>query len=180
MAGMTVVVSGGGETLCTLGKKPGIFGTGSVASSGLFLNTQAPAECSGTVTSWSFCYYVLQDGEKKLEFGVWRHIGSGTYNYIGGSTWEPLESVLIPSFEFICKVLYLHDEQQFPVQQNDVIGVYVPTQTHIHVVGMVTDSSLYHQGSTLNGSNPQFYQQVNVSNAAEKEGYGLFLEATVG
>ncbi len=88
---------------------------------GLFLNLENRAQCSGTVTAYHYCYYD-NTGENVMVvfFMVFRESG-GDYTLIEGSR-RIVTRTDAEVNGFGCDVLQLDEAQQFQVQENDIIA----------------------------------------------------------
>ena len=109
-----------------------ITGPPMLASSHIYVNGRqyfsdaVEVECNGTVTSWSFCHYVI--GYRLLEMelwaGVWRKDGD-EFNLVG------LNVIVVepPGFggeQFRCRDYQVPAADWFQAQEGDYVGFYVP------------------------------------------------------
>lgn len=179
--------------MCTVGNKPDNLGNNNRSeSTGVFLSTESPVTCNGTLVSWSFCYFLdreVKAADKpkiKVFFGLWRverqnsTNGSAVYySLVSESQWSPLSSVLGSPFEFICQIWTLPEEMQFDVSTDDelVVGVHVPSDAPmntLHLVGESGGNTVYHCD---NWTQPD--QAINAT-SLRTINYGLYLEAGIG
>lgn len=98
-----------------------------------YLNTAHPALCSGTVTSWRYCYYVPSVINETIDvyrtsFAVYRRMldsGSGSYTYERISTVFSIivrEESLSHNSSFMCDIL---DVKDFTIEAGDIVGACV-------------------------------------------------------
>ena len=98
----------------------------------LFMNFGAPAQCNGTVTSWTYCSYnrYLQDDECEgtesysSVFLVYRQTGASTYEPVPGSSKSVTLSLRCPrDGGFQCaRLVTLSQSEQFTIQENDIVA----------------------------------------------------------
>lgn len=96
-----------------------------------YLNTAHPAVCSGTVSSWRYCYYVpsiisvTEDVRYRTSFAVYRRMtdsGNGSYTYDRVSEVYSIiirEEDLSYNSSYVCGTL---DDDSFTVEAGDIIG----------------------------------------------------------
>ena len=91
-----------------------------------YVSDEGEVECNGTVTSWTFCHYVI--GYRLLEMeiwaGVWRRIGA-EFNLVG------LNVIVLdpPGFggdQFRCVERQVEAADWFEAQEGDYVGFYLP------------------------------------------------------
>ena len=115
----------------------------------LFMNFGAPAQCNGTVTSWTYCYYNVNSDDDCDEgsddsvsyrsvFLVYRK--TGTSNQYAPVLETTKLVTLSPSCsigrrQLPCQEVVLSPSEQFSVQQNDVIAACLPSTGSVRVVG---------------------------------------------
>ena len=130
----------------------------------MFLNFGAPAQCSGTVTSWRYCSYnrYLQDDECEdaesytSKFLVYRQTGNSTYEPVPGSTRSVTISLRCPrDGGFRCREETLDLNDQFNIQENDIIAACLIDYSSTDPLRIVGEES--------SGSSRQVYQ-YNVNN----------------
>ena len=100
-----------------------------------YLNTAHPAACSGTITSWRYCYYVpsivsvTEDVRYRTSFAVYRRMtdsdnGSYIYDRVSG-----VYSIIIKEEDlsynssYVCGIL--DDDGSFTVEAGDIIGACI-------------------------------------------------------
>ena len=124
-----------------------------------YLNTAYPALCSGTVTSWRYCYYVPSVVNETIDvyrtsFAVYRRMldpGSGSYTYERVSNVFSIriirEEGLSHNSSFVCDSL---DEKEFTIEAGDIVGacIFDPNDSEtrfrkqLDIVGEVSGYSL--------------------------------------
>lgn len=125
---------------CTVGSVITAVGAPSPFYSGQqYVNLDNPSPCGGNITAWHFCYFLNEDDSFNIEFRVWRASGQGRNSFeeihndqrtivLNGST--------INSTQLHCVDILLTREEYLRVEQDDVIGVYVPLTASISPVGV--------------------------------------------
>ena len=123
-----------------------------------YLNTAHPALCSGTVTSWRYCYYVPSVVNETIDiyrtsFAVYRRMldpGSGSYTYERVSDVFSIiirEEGLSHNSGFVCDILDVND---FTIEAGDIVGacVFDPIDSEtrfrkqLDIIGEASDYSL--------------------------------------
>ena len=99
-----------------------------------YLNTVHPALCSGTVTSWRYCYYVPSvvnvniDVRYRTSFAVYRRIldpgnSSDTYERVSDVfSITVREEDLSHDSSLVCNI---HDVNDFTVEAGDIVGACI-------------------------------------------------------
>ena len=91
-----------------------------------YFSDDVEVQCSGTVTSWFFCHFVI--GYRLLEMelwaGVWRRDGD-EYNLVGLNV-IVLEPPGFGGEQFRCREYQVPAADWFEVQEGDYVGFYVP------------------------------------------------------
>ena len=85
----------------------------------VYLNLEEEAMCNGTVRRWRYCFDPDDDDNNQLVLAMYRPQQNGTYQLVPGSYYE-LE--LGHRNSFACKNINLKHNEQFTVQQNDVVA----------------------------------------------------------
>ncbi len=119
----------------------------SITTSGIFINAAFPAQCTGLVTSWNYCYYTHQQTTSSFTavFGVWRNTSlSATLVMVMNSS---INVVLQPPHtlaSIFCKEVPLMPNSAFTVQKGDYVGVIFPLNNPILMLGLgrVSEESL--------------------------------------
>lgn len=106
----------------------------------IFLNRQYPAQCDGWITAWTYCYYrsgVSQGNTYTATVAVWRfNDTTSEYNVVEGSITELMLQVDEPPLVNIyCKPKMLAPEF-IAIRQGDIIGVLLPSNNAIPMVGI--------------------------------------------
>ena len=127
----------------------------------LYLNTQYPAPCGGTIEIMNHCYYrpgsVRSNERYRVTWAVYRKIGSGddiSYVMVNSSLRRvgrrgdrsPLDS---NDGDFWCRAI---DVTDFRIEAGDIVGacIYVPSQNNreqLDIVGQANGYSLMQMSS---------------------------------
>ena len=137
----------------------------------LFLNFGAPAQCNGTVTSWRYCYYntYTQSGGDDdddddddddsnsnsngngcgstqtytSKFLVYRQTSATTYEPVPGSTRTVTLSLRCPrDGGFRCREETLTQNEQFSIQENDIIAACLMDDSSTNPIRIVGEGSV--------------------------------------
>jgi hypothetical protein len=132
---------------CTLGRT-NLTVISANPSPGLFIDMQTPASCSGEVMEWNVCYFnprdfntdeTLRDG---LEIGlqVWRFSSPENGVMVG----EYVVRIDIPQVteSFQCIRIPVPSTNYISVEEGDVMGVVVPFNAVLPVVGNFLSASV--------------------------------------
>ena len=93
----------------------------------LFMNFDAPSQCSGTVTQWNYCYLLSGDRDKTfgVKFMVYRERDvAEVYNVVPGSNYTLLRSYSQLEGQE-CGTVELSLSQQFQIRPNDIISACI-------------------------------------------------------
>ena len=153
----------------------------------MFLNFGAPAQCSGTVTSWRYCSYNRYSEDDECDdreyytskFLVYRQTGSSTYQPVPGSTRSVTISLRCPrDGGFRCREETLNQNDQFSIQENDIVATCLTSTNPIRIVGEESSGSSRHvyQYNVNNYQRCQTSQldTVDIQNSAFTEYGGIF------
>lgn len=114
----------------------------------LFFNFEAPSQCRGNVTSWSFCYYRSASGDDDdddeqfgAKFMVYRRATptSDTYQPVAGSNMSQLLSYNDARAIFRCMTVVV--PQRFEIQENDVVGACVWDRGSVNPLYLIGDTN---------------------------------------
>ena len=101
-----------------------VFGTDlpethSTSRTGLFINAQSPASCSGILTVWHYCFYNEDAGSTgRARFAIYRRDSANSYSRVYR---ENQITVSIPSSpSFSCRTL-TPSQSNFQVEPDDII-----------------------------------------------------------
>ena len=119
----------------------------SITASGIFINAAFPAQCTGLVTSWNYCYYADMPLIQSFmaELGVWRNASlSSTLVMVKNSSLKVALQSSVTLASIVCKQISLMPRSAFTVQKGDYVGVILPLNNPIPMLGleMVSDKSL--------------------------------------
>ena len=93
----------------------------------LFMNFDAPSQCSGTVTQWNYCYNLSGDRDKTfgVKFMVYRESDvAEVYNVVPGSNYTLLRSYSQLQGQD-CGTVELSSSERFHIQPNDIISACI-------------------------------------------------------
>lgn len=123
---------------CRVGDNP--KGTTEYTAQGTYLNTQYPAQCNGTVTSWHYCYYPsgADDHEETYTafIALWRHDATlDQYTIVDGSVSDiQIQGVEMPH-DIYCTQHLLDSDNHVEIRTGDVVGVLLPEDLPIPMIG---------------------------------------------
>ena len=112
---------------------------------GVYMNFETPSQCTGNVTAWRFCYYVpflVADQSRvfKAKFRTYRKsIDTPThYELVSGSS-KTVQFTFgqNKSNSFECFLENIPADQQFEIQENDIIGACLWQRDDIFPLGLV-------------------------------------------
>ncbi len=110
---------------------------------GIYLNTEFPAECDGVVTAWHYCYYPEDASDSDTTYtasvAVWR-LDNTTDQYIllnGSITLIELQPVDTLARIYCTQEILVNSIE---IRQGDVIGVVLPTENPIPMIGMQSEN----------------------------------------
>ena len=127
----------------------------------IFMNFEAPSQCTGNVTSWRFCYYrninddfdeISNSRDFEAVFLIYRRESMTSDNYVtvvGSVREKALQWSVVQSSRFTCMDEVLSPEEYFEIQQNDIVGACIKDVGSDYPLLLVGTSS---------GSNFQTYQ----------------------
>ncbi len=119
----------------------------SMPTSGILINSQFPAQGSGLVTSWNYCYYtdsLSSSNNYSATFAVWRN--DGMSSSLTMVTESSITVALLPQYTIAslhCQVVELEPESHFIVMEGDYVGVALPMTNPIPLVGISSDYTLW-------------------------------------
>ncbi len=154
------------------------------SSLGLFLNLENRAQCSGTVTAYHYCYYDLSSEDVRIVFFmIFRENGS-EYSLVEGS----LRRVTRTNAQvngFGCDEVQLNEDQQFQVQENDIIAACTVEHSdsrplHVHASsggGFLYELNGFDTGSLDSCSSAEL---STISGLARQDDFALHLYADIG
>ena len=128
------------------------FTAASVTAPSIYLNTDHPAPCSGTVERWKFCFYrpdTHEDGDRyRVRLAAYRSIESGNstlYEIVGSSLRTITVNFPTQSSSFSCQNITLNTAQRFPIEADDIVAacVFNPTRNNIEQMDIVSEANGY-------------------------------------
>ena len=133
---MSFLTFTGHGTICTAQSCTSFGNTDQIRRSdssakGLFLDLQNPAQCSGIVTAWHYCFYRLEsssDINYIVDFVVYRRRqGSNDYDIVESSyrTVDMSGNQLRALNNFNCRTVQLPASDMFEIQEDDVLGACI-------------------------------------------------------
>ncbi len=134
------------EPSCRVGNNPS--SSTPAGNPGVYLNTEFP---DGVVTAWHYCYYPQDARDSSITYtaivAVWR-LGNTTDQYIllnGSITLIELQPVDTLARIYCTQEILVNSIE---VRRGDVIGVVLPTENPIPMIGMESENIL-HYSETL-------------------------------
>ena len=89
------------------------------SSSGLFINAQSPASCSGILTLWHYCFYDVNAGSNgRARFAIYRRDSTNSYSRVYT---EDQITVSIPSSPSFSCMTVTPSQSNFQVDPDDII-----------------------------------------------------------
>ena len=124
------------------------FTAAAVRTPSIYLNTEYPAPCNGTVERWRLCFYrpaTHDEGDRyRLTLAVYRRMGT-RYEIVGSSLRTITRNFLAQSSNFSCRYINLNAADQFDIQAGDIVGacVYEPSQDARERMDIVSEANGY-------------------------------------
>ena len=173
----------------TFGSQADLFRKASL-SSGLLLNFADTAQCNGTVTGWSYCFYRPQEVSDEpfaANFVVFRQDPSdpAMYSAVEGSMYSVEMSYSDVSSSTSCRTITLSEGDQFRIEQNDVIGACFYAENHQPlVIASELSSNNRHvyisQDSNFGDCREASFRSVDVTQNFNDRDWAVHLTAEVG
>ena len=119
-----------GSTLTTEGEP--------LSESRQYINLDRPAPCRGNITAWHLCYFPRgENRDFEVEFRVWRPLQGSLYERAHSEERTIPRRAGNSNAKLLCEDITLTKEEYFPVEPNDVVGIYIPPSlfTDIAAVG---------------------------------------------
>ena len=152
---------------------------------GQYLDLQHPAPCTGNLTAWHFCFYtssVVEGNLYSIYFRVWRPTNGNAWKHVhqyqlnlraGGQSGSNTGLL-------VCENVALNPQEYFRVQQNDILGVYLPVLVNsLPIIAEdVRGSQLYYD--TRQNFEPFTDDRVQRNNLREILLLALHLDADIG
>lgn len=132
--------------MCKVGNNPP-SSTLALKISGTYLNTEFPAECDGVITAWHYCYYPRSVSANQRTYtanvALWRYDNSShLYNLVDGSVTliqlQPVNTLAT----IYCTQLGLSPVNYTKIRRGDLMGVLLPLQDPIPLIGNDSDSNI--------------------------------------
>ena len=96
------------------------------SATGLFLDFENPAPCSGTVTAWNYCFYRIESDPNvnyTVDFAVYRRRNNVFYDLVESRRVDMSGGQLAAlNSDFMCDTIPLHQSEMFEIQEDDVLG----------------------------------------------------------
>ena len=115
----------------------------------IFLNTDYPAPCSGTIERWRLCFYrPVTHGVNdryRLTLAVYRTMGTQYYVRVNPSLHTITVDFPAQSNNFACQYYDLNMNDQFNIEAGDIVGacVFNPSQTDRERMDIVSEANEY-------------------------------------
>ena len=111
------------------------------SAKGLFLDLQNPAQCSGIVTAWNYCFYRIEstsDLNYIVDFVVYRRMGSSDDYQLVQSSYRTVDmtgnQLAALDGHFNCFTIQLPESEMFEIQEDDVLGACLNDKGDDHKV----------------------------------------------
>ena len=114
---------------------------------GIYLNNEFPAVCDGVVTAWHYCYYPEDASDSTTTYtasvAVWRYDDTtDQFILLNGSITlielQPVDTLA----RIYCTQELLEPVNYIAIRQGDVIGMVLPIENYIPMIGMESDNML--------------------------------------
>lgn len=110
----------------------------------LYLNTDNPAQCNGTITRWEYCYYPpIDHGIYHVLFAIYRQGNFGNLQLYQRQS--PILNLSVSvdnelNEGFLCSSFI--PAEQISVQQGDIIGICLPRTNSLDIVSDTSGGNL--------------------------------------
>ena len=165
---------------CSAGNKLPPADPAATLPAGTYLNTQSPVACGNHITKWHYCYYTgatVAGSTLSMTVAVWS-LDSATNTYMASR--DSIKNVILQPVQtpakIYCVEVALLEEEYFPVSQGDVIGVVLPSENKIPVVGF----SEQMDNHFLQYSSKEMFTPIQVSGLRSGRNLFVHLSATIG
>ena len=115
---------------------------------GIYLNMEFPAKHVGLLTAWHFCYYTFSDPNMlrrtyTASVALW-HPGNSSdqYDLVTGSITEIRLNPVATLATIYCTQMQLDSANHIEIRQGDVVGVLLPPQNPIPLIGQIQSESV--------------------------------------
>ena len=152
---IAIVLSQSAQSTCsTFGSDSTVQGQRPINSNpqGLYVDLDHPAQCSGFLTAWTYCFHRPRSGgggdrNYTAKFAVYRRRRSsaGEYAIVPNSVYTVTLSRLdsVASGPFNCTTLSVPSDKEFPIEINDVLGVCLPQRRGLGIVSNGNGTRVY-------------------------------------
>ena len=116
---------------------------------GIYLNMEFPAKRNGLLTAWHFCYYTFSDPNMlrmtyTASVALWRPGNSSDqYDLVTGSITQIILNPVATLATIYCTEMQLDSTNHTEIRQGDVIGVLLPPQNPIPLIGQIQSESVH-------------------------------------
>ena len=163
---------------CQVGELPSMLQSAPVTLSGLFLNVDLPATCSGAIMTLRTCFYpqeCTQNFSNTVNFTMWRPVGNGTFQLVSNSSF----SILLTrpeeaTYDFVCQSWKLSEATTIYVEKGDVMGIMDMGAGCTLLRSNVPFHALYHLADNM----PQL--EVHQSQLDTLTEYAFYITAGIG
>ena len=170
--------------MCNLGNTE-VPETSFLDSGGQYLDFRNPANCTGNVIAWHFCYYaadIAESGTYAAQFRIWRMTDGNNYQRIHD---YDLRMVIDPPSNgetLLCETATL--STPLNVQENDILGTFISpipigVLIPLHIIASGTDDFGL-LADTRNGFTAAFSDTLSTDNLEGRTNLGLHLYADIG
>ena len=115
----------------------------------IYLNMEFPAKRVGLLTAWHFCYYTFSDPNTlqmtyTASVALWRPGNSSDqYDLVTGSITEIILNPVATLATIYCTQMQLDSANHIEIRQGDVVGVLLPPQNPIPLIGQIQSESVH-------------------------------------
>ena len=108
---------------------------------GIYLNMEFPAKRDGLLTAWQYCYYTFTDPNMlrmtyTASVALWRPGNSSDqYDLVTGSITRMRLNPVATLATIYCTEMQLDSTHHTEIRQGDVVGVILPPQNPIPLIG---------------------------------------------
>ena len=147
--------------------------------SGIYLNIEHPAECSGSLIAWRFCHYsplLLFEAKYSASIQIWRQTSTDIYTRIVDSTQE--YDIIPEKNDFSCHDVSL--ELPVRVEKGDVFGIHLPSVRGLRMVSRSKPGEELLLDELEGENDAQFVKQLSTTSMQKLTQQVLHLSGVIG
>ena len=163
---------------CTLGNGDEVD-TRDYQVSGIYLNVEHPAECSGSLIAWRFCHYsplLIFEATYSASIQIWRQTSTDIYTRIAVNTQE--DDIIPENKEFSCHDVSL--ELPVRVEKGDVFGIHLPSVRGLRMVSRSKPGDKLLLDELEGESDALFVKQLSTTSMQKLTQHVLHLSGVIG